>query len=103
MVNALNSFGNPEFLKDLLSVTDLGQQQTEGQARSDVTELADPFAAHRKGVASADPALDPVVSDIVEPFRLDQVSEQAHPATGAIGPAFGNPEFLKDLELLKDF
>jgi GAF domain len=89
MVNALNSFGNPEFLKDLLSVTDLGQQQTEGQARSDVTELADPFAAHRTGAASADPAPDLVVNEIVEEFRLNQVLEQARLATGATGAAIG--------------
>ena len=93
MANALSSFGNPEFLKDLellkdlLSVNDLGQQQTEGQARSDVTELADPFAEHRTRAASAYSAPDLVVNEIVEEFRLNQLLEQARLATGATGAA----------------
>ena len=88
-----NSFGNPEFLKDLefireqLSATDIGQDQTESQARSDVTELADLLAAHGAGAASADPAPDLVLNEIIREFRLNQVLEQACLTTGATGAA----------------
>jgi hypothetical protein len=88
-----NSFGNPEFLKDLefiqeqLSATDIGQDQTESQARSDLTELADLLAAHGAGAASADPAPDLVLNEIIREFRLNQVLEQACLATGATGVA----------------
>jgi hypothetical protein len=93
MVPEPNSFGNPEFLKDLefiheqLSATDLGQHQTESQVRSDVTELADLLAAHGAGAASADPAPDLVLNEIIKEFRLNQVLEQACLATGATGVA----------------
>jgi putative methionine-R-sulfoxide reductase with GAF domain len=76
-VNELNSFANPEFLKDLefindqLSTTGLGQHQSESQARSDVTELADALAAQ----------------GAVEESRLNQELEQACLATGASGAA----------------
>jgi len=72
-----NSFGDPEFLKDLkfikdqLSTTDAGQHQSESQARSDVTELADPLAAHGAGEESC----------------FNQELEQACLATGATGAA----------------
>ena len=72
-----NSFGNPEFLKDLesindqLSTTDLGQHRRESHASSDATELADAVAAHGAGEAS----------------RLNQELEQACLATGATGAA----------------
>ena len=71
-----NSFGNPEFLKDLkfindqLSTTDPGQQATASQKRSDLSELAD-LPAHNAG----------------EEFRLEQELEQACLATGATGAA----------------
>jgi len=108
MGNALNSFGDPEFpkdvgpLNDLLSARDLGSRQTEVQAISDVTELSDPFAAHGMGSALEDPAPHLVVSEIVEESRLHQVLEQARLATDATGAAFGNPEFLKDVESRND-
>ena len=89
-----NSFANPEFLKDLefireqLSATDIGQQQTKPPARSDVTELADPLAAHGAGATSAELAPDLViVNEIVEEFRLNRILEQARLATGATGAA----------------
>jgi hypothetical protein len=72
-----NWFGDPEFLKDLefikdqLSTTDTGQHQSESQARSDVTELADALAAHGAG----------------EESRFNQELEQACLATGATGAA----------------
>lgn len=71
-----NSFGNPEFLKDLkfindqLSTTDPGQQATAFQQRSDLSELAD-LPAPNAG----------------EEFRLEQELEQACLATGATGAA----------------
>jgi hypothetical protein len=72
-----NSFGNPEYLKDLefindqLSTTDLGQHQSESEARSGTTEVADALAAHGAGDES----------------RLKPVLEQACLATGATGAA----------------
>ncbi len=71
-----NSFGNPEFQKDLksvndpLSTTDLNQQATVYQKRSDLSQLAD-LAAHDGG----------------EEFRLEQELAQACLATGATGAA----------------
>jgi putative methionine-R-sulfoxide reductase with GAF domain len=76
-VSELNSFGNPEFLKDLefinnqLSTTGLSQHRGESQAISDVTELADALAAQGAG----------------EESRLNQALEQACLATGASGAA----------------
>ena len=37
-MNKLNSLGNPGFLKDLVSATELAQQQTGSQTRSDAAE-----------------------------------------------------------------
>ncbi len=71
-----NSFGNPEFLKDLksvndpLSTTDPSQQATVFQKSSELSELAD-LAAQDAG----------------EEFRLEQELAQACLATGATGAA----------------
>jgi hypothetical protein len=76
-VSEPNSFGNPEFLKDLefindqLSKTDLGQDPGESQATSDATKVADALAAH---VAE-------------EESRLNRELEQACLDTGATGAA----------------
>jgi hypothetical protein len=75
-VDEPNSFGNPEFLKDLksvndpLSATDPSQQATVFQKRSELSELAD-LAANDAG----------------EEFRLEQELAQACLATGATGAA----------------
>jgi hypothetical protein len=75
-VDEANSFGKPEFLKNLepindqLSTTDLGQHESASHKRSDVTELADLAAP-----------------DTGEESRLDQKLEQACLATGATGAA----------------
>jgi putative methionine-R-sulfoxide reductase with GAF domain len=89
MVTELNSFGNPEFLKDpefindALSATDSDQHQTESQARSVRTEWVDPLAEHVAGATSTDPASDLIVKKIVEKLVL----EQACLVTGATGAA----------------
>jgi putative methionine-R-sulfoxide reductase with GAF domain len=76
-VSEPNSFGNPEFLKDLefindqLSKTDLGQHAGESRATSDATKVTDALAAH---VAE-------------EESRLDRELEQACLETGATGAA----------------
>jgi hypothetical protein len=107
MGNALNSFGNSkspndaEPLNDQLSISDNGQQKTEGQAASDATEMSDPYAAHRTGAAFADRTPDHAVNEDMEGFRIHQVLEQGRLAAGDTGAAFGNPEFLKD-EPLRD-
>src|SRR6202022_87768 len=92
MVTEPNSFGNTESLKDLTkstnnasSATDPGQHQTESQARSDVTYLGAPLAAHDAGATSAALAPDLALNGIVEEFRLNQVLEQARVVTGATG------------------
>ena len=69
-MNEPNSFGSPEFLKDLELINDR-QHQSESRVRWDVTELADALAAHGAG----------------EEFRLSQELEQACLATGATGAA----------------
>jgi putative methionine-R-sulfoxide reductase with GAF domain len=76
-VSEPNSFGNPEFLKNLefindqLSKTDLDQNSGESQARSDAPKVADALAA---AVAEGE-------------SRLNQQLEQACLATGATGAA----------------
>jgi hypothetical protein len=76
-VSEPNSFGNPEFLKDLefidnqLSKTDPGQRPSESQARFDAANVADQLAAD---VAK-------------EEFRVNQELEQACLDTGATGAA----------------
>jgi hypothetical protein len=52
----LNSLGNPGFLKDLVSATELAQQQTESQTRSDAT-------AQSPG-ATSDPGSDVMLDEV---------------------------------------
>jgi hypothetical protein len=84
-VNQLNSFGNQEFLNDLLSAPEVGRRQT--QTRSNATELADPLAAHGRGATSADLEPDLVLSESAEESHLNQILEDARFATGASGAA----------------
>ena len=82
-MNKLNSLGNPGFLKDLVSATELAQQQTESQTRSDA-------AAQSPGAKSdpgSDVMLDEVGNEIVEQFRLSEILGEACLATGATGAA----------------
>jgi hypothetical protein len=75
-VDEPNSFGNPEFLKDLkstddpLSATDPSQQPTVSLNRSDLTE-----------------STDLAVQNAREEFRLERELELACVATGATGAA----------------
>jgi GAF domain len=75
-VDEPNSFGNPEFRKDLksiddpLSTTDPSQQPTASLKMSDITELADLAAENAR-----------------EEFRLERELELACSATGATGAA----------------
>jgi hypothetical protein len=55
-MNKLNSLGNPGFLKDLVSATELAQQQTESQTRSDAT-------AQSPG-ATSDPGSDVMLDEV---------------------------------------
>jgi putative methionine-R-sulfoxide reductase with GAF domain len=67
-MNELNSLGNPGFLHNSGSATELAQQQTGSQGGADVV-------------------LDEVAQEIVEQFRLSEILEEACLATGATGAA----------------
>ena len=81
-MNELDSFGNPKFLNDLLSATELAA----GQTSPEVSDAAE-HSADAKSDAAPDVVLNEVVNEIVEQFRLGQILEDACLATGATGAA----------------